>query len=124
MGRRVLVVDDEPDIVYMVKVILRSAGCEVTTAGGVAEATSMLADDEDPDLVLLDLRLADGDGMEVLEAMRSSGKLESIPVIILSAHATPSTSEKAIAAGAKGYITKPFIAGQLVEAVNQHLGPA
>ena len=123
MGRRVLVVDDEPDIVYMVKVILRSAGCEVTTAGGVAEATSMLAVD-DPDLILLDLRLADGDGMEVLEAMRSSGKLESIPVIILSAHATPSTSEKAIAAGAKGYITKPFIAGQLVDAVNQHLGPS
>lgn len=123
MGRRVLVVDDEPDIVYMVKVILRSAGCEVSTAGGVAEATEVLAVD-DPDLILLDLRLADGDGMEVLEAMRSSGKIDSIPVIILSAHATPSTSEKAIAAGAKGYITKPFIAGQLVDAVNQHLGPA
>jgi two-component system, OmpR family, KDP operon response regulator KdpE len=123
MGRRVLVVDDEPDIVYMVKVILRSAGCEVTTAAGVAEATSMLAVD-DPDLILLDLRLADGDGMEVLDAMRSSGKIDSIPVIILSAHATPSTSEKALAAGAKGYITKPFIAGQLVDAVNQHLGSA
>lgn len=118
-----LVVDDEPDIVYMVKVILRSAGCDVTTAGGVAEANSKLAV-EDPDLILLDLRLSDGDGMEVLEAMRSSGKIESIPVIILSAHATPSTSERALAAGAKGYITKPFIAGQLVDAVNQHLGPA
>lgn len=121
MGRRVLVIDDEPDIVYMVKVILRSAGCEVSTAGSVTEGTAML-ETEDPDLILLDLRLADGDGMEVLDAMRASGKIESIPVIILSAHATPSTSEKALAAGAKGYITKPFIAGQLVDAVNAQLG--
>ena len=121
MGRRVLVIDDEPDIVYMVKVILRSAGCEVSTAAGVKDGTAMI-DSDAPDLVLLDLRLTDGDGMEVLEAMRASGKIESIPVLILSAHATPATSEKAMAAGAVGYITKPFVAGQLVDAVNTHLG--
>lgn len=121
MGRRVLVIDDEPDIVYMVKVILRSAGCEVSTAAGIKDGTAMIESD-DPDLILLDLRLMDGDGMEVLDAMRATGKIDSIPVIILSAHATPATSEKALAAGAKGYITKPFIAGQLVEAVNAQLG--
>jgi len=121
MGRHVLVIDDEPDIVYMVKVILRSAGCEVSTAGGVKEGAA-LVDAVEPDLVLLDLRLTDGDGMEVLEAMRASGKIDSIPVIILSAHATPATSEKAMSAGATGYITKPFIAGQLVDAVNAQLG--
>ena len=121
MGRHVLVIDDEPDIVYMVKVILRSAGCDVSTASGVKEGVAMI-DSQAPDLVLLDLRLSDGDGMEVLDAMRASGKVDSIPVIILSAHATPATSEKAMAAGAKGYITKPFIAGQLVDAVNAQLG--
>jgi DNA-binding response OmpR family regulator len=121
MGRRILVIDDEPDIVYMVKVILRSAGCEVSTAGGVTEGTAMI-ESEDPDLILLDLRLTDGDGMEVLAAMRANGKIETIPVLILSAHATPATSEKALASGARGYITKPFIAGQLVEAVNAQLG--
>jgi DNA-binding response OmpR family regulator len=121
MGRRILVIDDEPDIVYMVKVILRSAGCEVATAAGIKDGTAMI-ESEDPDLILLDLRLIDGDGMEVLEAMRANGKIDSIPVIILSAHATPSTSERALAAGAKGYITKPFIAGQLVDAVNAQLG--
>ena len=121
MGRRILVIDDEPDIVYMVKVILRSAGCEVSTAAGVKEGTAMI-ESEAPDLILLDLRLTDGDGMEVLEAMRANGKIETIPVLILSAHATPTTSEKALAAGARGYITKPFIAGQLVEAVNAQLG--
>jgi CheY-like chemotaxis protein len=123
MSRRVLVVDDEPDIVYMVKVILRSAGCEVMTAEGVAEATTKLQVD-DPDLVLLDLRLGDGDGMDVLAALRQMGKIEKIPVLILSAHATPATSETALAAGAKGYITKPFVAGQLVDAVNEYLDPA
>jgi CheY-like chemotaxis protein len=123
MGRRVLVIDDEPDIVYMVKVILRSAGCDVATASGVKEGIAMI-EAEEPDLILLDLRLTDGDGMEVLESLRARGKTDSIPVIILSAHATPATSEKALAAGARGYITKPFIAGQLVDAVNEQLGPA
>lgn len=122
MRRRILVIDDEPDIVYMVKVILRSAGCEVTTAGTVKDGIAMV-ESEKPDLVLLDLRLTDGDGMEVLAAMRENGWIDSIPVIILSAHATPTTSEKALAAGAMGYITKPFIAGQLVDAVNAQLGP-
>ena len=123
MGRRILVIDDEPDIVYMVKVILRSAGCEVTTAGGVKEGLAMI-ESEEPDLILLDLRLSDGDGMDVLEALRANGKVDSIPVIILSAHATPALSEKAMKLGARGYITKPFIAGQLVDAVNEQLGPA
>lgn len=123
MGRRVLVIDDEPDIVYMVKVILRSAGCEVTTASGVKDGLAMI-ETEEPDLILLDLRLADGDGMDVLEALRANGKVDSIPVIILSAHATPALSEKAMTTGARGYITKPFIAGQLVDAVNEQLGPA
>ncbi|SRR6266540_5481218 len=120
---RVLVVDDEPDIVYMVKVILRSAGFEVTAASGVGDAISQLSN-EDPDLVLLDLRLGDGEGWEVLDHLKADGRTERIPVIILSAHATPSTAERAIQEGAKGYITKPFVASSLLEAVRQHMSPS
>lgn len=117
---RVLVVDDEPDIVYMVKVILRSAGFEVASASGVGDAITQLSHDE-PDLVLLDLRLGDGDGWQVLAEMKADGRTGRIPVIILSAHASPSTAERALREGARGYITKPFVASSLLETVRTHV---
>jgi|ERR1041385_8241684 len=120
---RVLVVDDEADIVYMVKVILRSAGFDVETASGVQDAITVLSGD-DPDLVLLDLRLSDGEGWSVLEHLRTAGRTDDIPVIILSAHASPSTAERAVREGARGYITKPFVASALLDAVRQHTGAA
>ena len=120
---RVLVVDDEPDIVYMVKVILRSAGFDVTAASGVEDAMTRLSGD-DPDLVLLDLRLGDGEGWTVLEHLRAEGRTDTIPVIILSAHANPSTTERATREGARAYITKPFVASALLAAVRQHVETA
>ena len=69
MSSRVLIVDDEPDILFMIKVILRSEGYEVVAASGVAEARAQLSEDN-PDLVLLDLRLADGEGWDVLRDLR------------------------------------------------------
>ena len=118
---RVLVVDDEPDIVYMVKVILRSAGFEVTAASGIGDAMSQLSREE-PDLVLLDLRLGDGDGWQLLTHMKEDGSSARIPVRILSASAAVSASERAIREGARGYITKPFVASSLLEAVRSHVG--
>jgi CheY-like chemotaxis protein len=120
MTKSVLVVDDEPDIVYMIRVILRSAGYDVVAAESVAEGLEKLAARE-PDLILLDLRLSDGEGWQLLEAMRADGRIDRIPVIILSAHATPSAADRAVAEGAKGYITKPFVAGNLVSAVQEWL---
>jgi CheY-like chemotaxis protein len=120
---RVLVVDDEPDIVYMVKVILRSAGFEVTAASGVGDAISELSR-EDPDIVLLDLRLGDGEGWQVLAHLKEDGRTARIPVIILSAHASPSTAERAIREGARGHITKPFVASSLLETVRTYVSPS
>jgi two-component system, OmpR family, response regulator VicR len=117
---RVLVVDDEPDIVYMVKVILRSAGFEVDSASGVADAIAHLKGD-DPALVLLDLRLGDGEGWQVLSHLKSDGRTSRVPVVILSAHASPATAERALREGARGYITKPFVASSLLEAVRTHV---
>jgi len=117
---RVLIVDDEPDIVYMVKVILRSAGFDVDAASGVEDALAHLQSTE-PDLVLLDLRLGDGDGWQVLAKLAADGRTDRIPVIILSAHANPTTAERAIQEGARGYISKPFVASRLLETVRTHV---
>ncbi|MGZ4105324.1 MAG: response regulator [Actinomycetota bacterium] len=120
MKSRILVVDDEPDIQFMVRVILRSEGFEIVGAANVEEARRQLAED-DPDLVLLDLRLPDGDGWDVLNDLRSSGRLERSPVVILSAHASPGTISRGLDDGAAGYVTKPFIASELIDAVQTHM---
>jgi two-component system, OmpR family, response regulator VicR len=116
----VLVVDDEPDIVYMIRVILRSQGYEVVTASGVREARSYLAE-QTPSMILLDLRLADGEGWEVLETARTDERLKTVPVVILSAHTTPSTAKTGAERGANAYITKPFAATDLVDTVRSLL---
>jgi DNA-binding response OmpR family regulator len=120
MNGRILIVDDEPDIVFMIKVILRSEGLEVLPASSVAEARQQLSA-EDPDLVLLDLRLSDGEGWEVLQDLRKDGRLERTPVVVLSAHASPGTIKRALQEGAKSYVTKPFIAGELLETIRSCL---
>lgn len=120
MSSRVLIVDDEPDIVFMIKVILRSEGYEVVPAASVAEARAQLSHD-DPDLVLLDLRLSDGEGWEVLDDLREGGRLPRTPVVILSAHASPGTIERARERGAASYVTKPFITSELLNAVKDVL---
>jgi CheY-like chemotaxis protein len=119
MGNRVLVVDDEADIVYMVGVILRSAGFEVDSATGVQDAMDVM-DAREPDLLLLDLRLSDGHGWEILDTMKADGRADRIPVIILSAH-IKSDEDGAIARGARGLIAKPFSASSLLEIVQSHL---
>jgi len=120
MSSRVLIVDDEPDILFMIKVILRSEGYDVLAASGVREARAQLSED-DPDLVLLDLRLADGEGWDVLRDLRDAGKLERVPVVVLSAHASPGTIRRALDEGAAGYVTKPFVTSELVGAVREHV---
>jgi CheY-like chemotaxis protein len=122
MGNRILVVDDEPDILYMVRVILRSAGFEVTPATGASDAIQAI-NEKEPDLVLLDLRLSDGHGWDVLDSMHADGRAGRIPVIILSAHIKGET-ETAIARGARGFVKKPFAASSLLETVQSHLAPA
>jgi DNA-binding response OmpR family regulator len=119
MSSHVLIVDDEPDILFMIKVILRSEGYEVAEASGVQAAREELSED-DPALVLLDLRLSDGEGWDVLRDLREAGRLDQIPVVILSAHASPGTIRRALDEGAAGYVTKPFITSELIGAVREH----
>lgn len=116
MKRKVLVVDDEADIVMVVRLILGRSGYDVVEARSVQEGKDALATGE-PDAVLLDLRLPDGEGWEILDELVAAERHRSSPVIILSAHATDSTRERAMRKGATGYVSKPFTAEQLTSAV-------
>jgi two-component system, OmpR family, KDP operon response regulator KdpE len=104
VSARVLVVDDELQILRGLKVILRQAGYEVTTAATKADAIESAAA-RPPDAMVLDLVLPDGSGVEVAEEVRRWSRL---PIIVLSAVGDEREKVRALDAGADDYVTKPF----------------
>jgi two-component system KDP operon response regulator KdpE len=103
-GPRVLVVDDEPQIVRGLKVILRDAGYEVETAETAEQALAELSV-RPPDAVVLDLVLPDGSGVDVCREVRGWSRL---PILVLSAVGDEREKVRALDAGADDYVTKPF----------------
>ena len=116
----VLVVDDEPDIRMLARMSLDIEGHEVTEATSGEQALEMLRDGARPDLLLLDLRLPGVDGWQVLRRLRAIVGLEDLPVVIMSAHASPGREAQARAASATAYLVKPFKQQDLVRLVNKH----
>jgi two-component system, OmpR family, KDP operon response regulator KdpE len=100
----VLVVDDEPQILRGLKVILRSAGFQVAQAATKREALDAIAV-RPPDVMILDLVLPDGNGVEVCEEVR---RWSTLPIIVLSAVGDEREKVRALDAGADDYVTKPF----------------
>jgi two-component system, OmpR family, KDP operon response regulator KdpE len=108
--RRILVCDDEPQIVRALKVILRDAGFETVPATTAEEALDLAAV-RPPDAAILDLVLPDGDGVEVCREIRRWSRM---PIIVLSAMGDEDAKVRALEAGADDYVTKPFGARELV----------
>jgi two-component system KDP operon response regulator KdpE len=109
-GRRILVVDDEPQIVRALKVILREAGYSTDQAESKEEALNAVSV-HPPDAIVLDLVLPDGSGVEVCREVRG---WTSLPIIVLSAVGDEREKVKALDAGADDYITKPFGTDELL----------
>ena len=107
---RILVVDDEPQILRGLKIILRSAGYAVQEAGTVSGALAALAA-RPPDALVLDLVLPDGQGVEVCREVRRWSRL---PILVLSAVGDEREKVKALDAGADDYVTKPFGTDELL----------
>jgi two-component system KDP operon response regulator KdpE len=103
-GPRVLVVDDEPQIVRGLRVVLRNAGYEVDAAGTKQEALDALSH-RPPDAVLLDLVLPDGSGVDVCREVR---EWSHVPIVVVSAVGDEREKVRALDAGADDYVTKPF----------------
>jgi two-component system, OmpR family, KDP operon response regulator KdpE len=127
-GRHVLVVDDEPQIVRGLKVILRDAGYVVDTAETKQEALDTVSV-RPPDAIVLDLVLPDGSGVDVCSEIRS---WSALPIVVLSAVGDEREKVRALDAGADDYITKPFGTDELLarlravlrRAVEDESGPA
>jgi len=124
MKRKILVVDDEEDILHFLEMVLREKGYEVTTASGGHEALTR-AQIERPDLVLLDVMMPQMDGWEVLKLLRVDEVTAQIPVAMLSARTEARDRVQGLQEGAVDYICKPFSLQELlgkIEAVFREEG--
>ncbi|MFQ5679045.1 MAG: response regulator [Gemmatimonadota bacterium] len=110
---RILVVDDEPDILSVLVYQLSRAGYRVSTAVNGPGALSA-AESELPDLIVLDLMLPGIDGYEVLRRLRSRDRTAEIPIVLLTARREEEERVRGFEVGADDYITKPFSARELV----------
>ena len=113
-GRRILVCDDEPQILRALRVVLRDVGFEVVTAASAEEALDAAAV-RPPDAAIIDLVLPDRDGVEVTRSLREWSEM---PILVLSAVGDEAEKVRALNAGADDYVTKPFGPAELVARLN------
>jgi DNA-binding response OmpR family regulator len=116
----ILVADDEPDIVTIVEMILRSQGYDVLKAANGLEALE-LAERYSPDLILLDIMMPDMDGWEVLRLLHVDPSTAEIPVAMISAKTGSRAKITSMQEGAVDYITKPFDSQELLTKVRELL---
>ena len=105
--RRVLVVDDEPDVLLLCRVNLEFEGYEVMEAADGVEAMSRVRERR-PDVILLDVMMPRMDGWQVLTELKSDERLRDIPVVMLTAKVQDQDQIRGWSSGASEYITKPF----------------
>ena len=120
MAKRILVVDDDENILSLERTILEQKGFDVTTAGGGKEALRVLAD-QPFDLVLLDVMMPEVDGFTVCRKIKEDAKLKDLPVIFLTAKGGGEALAEGFESGAIMYINKPFTANKLLTIVNTML---
>lgn len=116
---RLLVVDDEPDIIEVLRTLLEFEGHEVWTAVTGLEALEKAR--QRPDSILLDVMLPKMTGWEVCSALKSDPELFTIPIIMVSARTQREDMAMGREVGAEYYITKPFDLGELLEVINDAL---
>ncbi len=121
MSPKILVADDEPNIVISLEYLLKREGYTVVTARDGQQALEVIAR-EQPDLVLLDVMMPKKTGFEVCQEIRSSEVMQAVKVLMLTAKGRDTDVAKGLALGADAYITKPFATKELVQKVAEMLG--
>ncbi len=117
---KILVVDDEPDVVALIERTLRSDGFDVVTAYDGIGALDLVSS-EKPDLILLDIMMPMMSGYEVCEQVKANPQTQHIPIVCLSSAHTPDARSHTIRAGAAELITKPFMPAELVAQIRRHV---
>ena len=123
MTRRILVVDDQEDNRRILRDLLTASGFEVIEAKTGEEGVA-LAEERGPDLILMDIQLPGIDGYEATRQIKAKPALQATPLIVVTSYALSGDDTKAFAAGADGYVSKPFSPRALLAKVRGFLGPS
>lgn len=118
--KKVLIIDDEPNIVMALEYALRKRGYEIFIGRDGLEAIAA-SEEHLPDVVLLDIMMPHLDGYETLKILKKNKKLEHTAVILMSAKTAKEDIEKGISLGANDYVTKPFTIKKIVETIKNYL---
>lgn len=121
MSKRILIADDEPNIVVSLEFLMKREGFDVQVAVDGEAALQAIAT-QLPDLILLDIMLPKMDGFEVCQQIRANPQWQSLKVVMLTAKGRDTEVSKGLALGADAYMTKPFSTRDLVAQVRQLLG--
>lgn len=120
MSAKILLVDDEPNILLSLDFLMRKNGYKVFMARNGQEALQSLEENR-PDLVILDIMMPDVDGYQICTTIKTTNKYKGTKVIFLSAKSKESDVAKGLEMGADAYITKPFVNKNLLEKVKELL---
>lgn len=114
-AKRILIVDDEPDIVLALQIVLEDAGYQVASVDRGDQLMERLSTGGVPDLIVLDMLLSGRDGREIARELKALPHTRQIPILMLSAH--PAARREAQAAGVEAFLAKPFELDALLETV-------
>ena len=118
MAHKILIVDDEPNIVISLEFLMKKEGFEVAVANDGEEALAKAASFA-PDLMLLDVMMPEMDGYEVMRLLKADERTSHVPVVLLTALDDPESTAREL--GADGYLPKPFDLTDLSAVVNEYL---
>jgi DNA-binding response OmpR family regulator len=121
MGKKILIADDEPNIVVSLEFLMKQKGYAVRVASTGEEALSAVRE-FGPDLILLDVMMPEMSGYDLCQAVRENPEWQGIRIIMLSAKGRDVEVTKGMAVGADAYVTKPFSTRDLIAKVQELLG--
>lgn len=119
MAKHIHIVEDDEDIRYIIGYILADMGCEVKLSETIADFREQVKDGPQPDLILLDVMLPDGNGLDLCHELKKAPATRRIPIIIMSAHATQDYVLQL--ACAEDFISKPFDLDDFTKIIKKHL---
>lgn len=119
--KKVLIIDDDTRNIFALSAVLKARGFNCISASGAIEGIQLLNEDSNIGIVLMDMMMPEMDGYEAINEIRNNEKIAGIPIIAVTAQAMVGDREKAIAAGADNYTSKPIDVDMLNDILNEHL---
>lgn len=119
MKKKILIVDDDPRNIFALKLTLKSKGYLVESSVSGKEAISVLKNNEDIKVVLMDMMMPDMDGYQTIKIIRETESIKNSTVLAVTAQAMPEDREKCLNAGADDYVTKPINVDVLISLIEK-----